>query len=186
MGELLEHVTSSSPITFWMLWQWFVTLNKTLLLWQVCFSWVMYSCWIAVDPKATPPYLVPLVAVGGLIAVIFLVGVPSAVFRTRIKLFVKDRRRSNPEQEGELIIFCRESFFECCSCSNSRLSGTECDRRVSSCHPLYNVGLPMTLNTAGVIHYLAITCYFVHDYITVVLNTLLVVRLIVLLISVRL
>jgi len=38
----------------------------------------------------------------------------------------------------------------------------------------------MAFNTAGIIHYLTITCYFVHDYITVVLNALLAVRLIVL------
>jgi len=40
----------------------------------------------------------------------------------------------------------------------------------------------MAFNTAGIIPYLAITYYFVHDYITVVLNALLAVRLIVLLI----
>jgi len=43
----------------------------------------------------------------------------------------------------------------------------------------------MAFNTAGTIHYLAITYLFVHDYITVVLNTLLAVRLIVLLIIIR-
>jgi len=43
----------------------------------------------------------------------------------------------------------------------------------------------MAFNTAGIIHYMAITCYFVHDYIIVVLNTLLSGRLIVLLIIIR-
>jgi len=44
----------------------------------------------------------------------------------------------------------------------------------------------MAFNTAGIFHYLAITCYFVHDYVTVVLNALLAVRLIFLLIIIRL
>jgi len=43
----------------------------------------------------------------------------------------------------------------------------------------------MAFNTAGIIHYLAITCYFVQNFITVVLKTLLAVRLIALLIIVR-
>jgi len=36
----------------------------------------------------------------------------------------------------------------------------------------------MAFHTAGIIHYLTITSYFVHDYITVVLKTLLAVWLI--------
>jgi len=40
----------------------------------------------------------------------------------------------------------------------------------------------MAFNTADIIHYLAITCYFMHNYITVVLNTLIAVQLIALLI----
>jgi len=38
----------------------------------------------------------------------------------------------------------------------------------------------------GIIHYLAITCHFVDDYITVMLNALLAVRLIILLINIGL
>jgi len=44
----------------------------------------------------------------------------------------------------------------------------------------------MTFNAAGIIHYLAITCYFMHTNLTVALKTLLAVRLIALSIIIRL
>jgi len=81
-----------------------------------------------------------------------------------------------------LLSQCLPSLDEICRRSLNCIK--VCIRNGSSLvRTIANYGIQYTV---GIIHYLAITCYVVHNYITVVLKTLLAVRLIALLIIIRL